>query len=300
MIVVFGSVALDLVTNVARIPNPGESLQCPAYALVPGSKGGNQAVAAARSGAQVVHIASVGRDAYADLATATLRAEGVDLSRLNLSERATGLCLVTVADDGENTVIVASGANLDTRVAQLEALDFGAGDTLMLQMEVTPHDNFAAATLGRQRGARVVLNVAPAAPVPAATLAELDVLVVNEHEAMIVAEAVSLAVEGPEDAARVLHGAYGCSTIVTLGARGALAWHKGRMLEVAAPKIRPVDTTAAGDSFTGAFAAALDAGEDFASALKRGVVAGALACTISGAQTSIPRLADIVAALPQT
>lgn len=96
MIVVFGSVALDLVTNVARIPNPGESLQCPTYALVPSSKGGNQAVAAARSDAHVVHIASVGRDAYADLATATLRAEGVD---------------------------------------------FGAGDTLMLQMEVAPHDN---------------------------------------------------------------------------------------------------------------------------------------------------------------
>jgi len=296
MIVVFGSIALDLVTNVARIPRPGESLQCPEYALVPGSKGGNQAVAAARSGARVVHIGSVGRDPYAELATAILRSEGVDLSNLKLSERATGLCLVTVAADGENTVIVAAGANLDTSISQLEALDFGVGDTLVLQMEIALRDNFAAVALGRQRGARVVLNVAPAAPVPAETLAELDVLVVNEHEAMVVADALGLSVSRPEDAVRLIHETYDCSTIVTLGPKGALAWHGGRRLHVAAPEIKPVDTTAAGDTFTGAFAAALDAGQDFRSAMQRGVVAGSLACTTPGAQTSIPRLAEIAAA----
>ncbi|QRI63828.1 ribokinase [Shinella sp. PSBB067] len=294
MIVVFGSVALDLVTNVSRIPSPGESLACPDYALVPGSKGGNQALAAARSGAKVVHVATVGRDEHAELATALLKAEGVDLSHLARSDRMTGLCLVTVAADGENTVIAAAGANLDTRVAQLEALEFGEGDTLVFQMEVALPENFAAVVLARRRGARTVLNAAPAQRVPEETLRVLDVLVVNEHEAMIVAEAVGLSVSGPTEAAEGLHRTYGCSAIVTLGSKGAQAWHEGILLEIPAPKIVPVDTTSAGDSFVGAFAAALDGGSDFPTAVRRGVVAGSLACTLPGAQTSIPRLADIL------
>ncbi|KAA0691944.1 ribokinase [Neorhizobium sp. P12A] len=294
MIVIFGSVALDLVTNVPRIPSPGESLACPSYALVPGSKGGNQALAAARSGAKVVHVATVGRDEHAELATALLRAEGVDLSHVARSDRTTGLCLVTVAADGENTVIAAAGANLDTRVSQLEALEFGSQDTLVLQMEVTLPENFAAVALARRRGARVVLNAAPAQRVPEETLRELDVLVVNEHEAMIVAESVGLSVGQPTEAAEALHRAYGCSTIVTLGPKGAQAWHQGAHLEIPAPKVTAVDTTSAGDSFVGAFAAALDAGSDFATAVRRGIVAGSLACTLPGAQTSIPRLTDIL------
>jgi len=294
MIVVFGSVALDLVTNVPRIPAPGESLACPDYALVPGSKGGNQALAAARSGAKVVHVATVGRDEHAELATALLKAEGVDLSHLARSDRATGLCLVTVAADGENTVIAAAGANLDTRVTQLDTLEFGRQDTLIFQMEVTLSENFAAVALARRRGARTLLNAAPAQRVPEETLRALDILVVNEHEAMIVAEAVGLSVSEPTEAAEALHRTYGCSTIVTLGPKGAQAWHEGALLDVSAPRIVPVDTTSAGDSFVGAFAAALDAGSDFPTALRRGVVAGSLACTLPGAQTSIPRLADIL------
>lgn len=296
MIVVFGSVALDLVVNVSRIPRPGESLQSPEYRLVPGSKGGNQAVAAARSGARVTHVATVGRDEHAELATATLRAEGVDLSHLAFSDKATALCLVTVAADGENTVLVAAGANIQTRVSQLEAVSFGEGDTLVLQMEVPLADNFAAVRLGRARGARVILNVAPAAPVPAETLRDLDVLVANEHEITLVADALGLAATSPEQAARSVHEAYGCSTLVTLGAKGVVAYHQGRVYSVAAPKVDVVDTTSAGDSFTGAFAAALDAGAGFGTALRHGVAAGSIACSAAGAQPSIPRL-DAVAKL---
>lgn len=293
MIVVFGSVALDLVTSVPRIPQPGETLACPDYKLVPGSKGGNQALAAARSGAGVVHVATVGRDEHAELATALLRAEGVDLSHMAQSDRATGLCLVTVAADGENTVIAAAGANLDTRVGQLQAVAFGPRDTLVLQMEVMPSESFAAVAMARERGARTVLNAAPARLIPQETLRALDVLIMNEHEAMIVAAAVGISAEAPAAAAEALHHAYGCSTIVTLGAEGAKAWHEGSCLTLGAPKVTVVDTTSAGDSFVGAFAAALDAGEDFPTAMRRGIFAGSLACTLPGAQSSIPRLADI-------
>jgi ribokinase len=294
MIVVFGSVALDLVTNVSRIPSPGETLACPSYALVPGSKGGNQALAAARSGAKVIHVATVGRDEHADLATRLLRKEGVDLSHIVKSDRSTGLCLVTVAADGENTVIAAAGANLDTRIEQLEALDFGFGDTLVLQMEIDSRENFSAVDLARQRDARIILNAAPAQRVPDDVLRKLNFLVVNEHEALIVAQAAGLAATEPTEAAEALYETFGCSTIITLGAQGAQAWHENALLEVPAPKINPVDTTSAGDSFVGAFAAALDGGADFKTAVRRGIVAGSLACTLPGAQTSIPRLADIL------
>lgn len=300
MIVVFGSIALDLVTNVSRIPEPGESLHCAGYALVPGSKGGNQALAAARSGARVIHIASVGRDAHAALATDLLHNAGVDMTHVGISERATGLCVVTVAADGENTVVAAAGANLDTRVAQLEAVVFGAGDTLVLQLEVTPDDNFAAAAHGHARGARVVLNAAPAAAVPANTLACLDFLIVNEHEAMIVAKSVNISARTPQEAGAALNSRYGCSTIVTLGAQGVHAWHAGTEVKLSAPVIRPVDTTAAGDSFVGAFVAALDAGADFSTALQRGVVAGSLACMAAGAQPAIPDLQQILSFISGT
>ena len=300
MIVVFGSIALDLVTNVSRIPEPGESLHCAGYALVPGSKGGNQALAAARSGARVIHIASVGRDAHAALATDLLHNAGVDMTHVGISERATGLCVVTVAADGENTVVAAAGANLDTRVAQLEAVVFGAGDTLVLQLEVTPDDNFAAAAHGQARGARVVLNAAPAAAVPANTLACLDFLIVNEHEVMIVAKSVNISARTPQEAGAALNSRYGCSTIVTLGAQGVHAWHAGTEVKLSAPVIRPVDTTAAGDSFVGAFVAALDAGADFSTALQRGVVAGSLACMAAGAQPAIPDLQQILSFISGT
>jgi len=293
MIVVFGSVAVDLVTNVSHIPRPGETLLCKGYVLVPGSKGANQAVAAARAGSKVAHVGTCGSDAFAPLATAIMRDSGVDLTHLRTIDGPTGICLVTVDSKAENTVIAASGANLATRLDQLERCAFGAGDTLILQREIPDEETFAAVTLAKARGARVVLNVAPAGPVPVAILAALDVLIVNEHEAMVVADAAGLAPSDPEDAVRRISRDHGCAAIVTLGSKGAIAWRDGERLVVAAPRVDAVDTTGAGDTFTGAFTAALDQGMAFATALHRGVVAGSLCCTKAGAQSSIPWAADI-------
>ena len=296
MIVVFGSVALDLVARVHRIPRPGESVRARSHDRVAGSKGGNQALAAARSGAPTAHVGTVGDDAEAAPALAHLTAAGVDLSGVRRSATApTGLCHVTVADGGENTVVVAAGANADTRVEQLEARAFGAGDTLVLQMEITPDQNAAAVRLGRRRGARVLLNVAPAGPVPPDVLRLLDVLVVNEHEAMLVCREAGLDAAAPHEAGPALHARFGCSVVVTLGAAGAVSWHDGHRYAVTAPAVTPVDTTGAGDTFIGAFAAALDADRSWGDALRLGAVAGSLACEGAGAQPSIPRLDDIAA-----
>jgi ribokinase len=286
-------VAVDLVANVPRIPRPGETVLCKGYSVLPGSKGANQAVAAARAGSRVVHVATCGNDAFAPAATSVLRSSGVDLTHLLTIDGPTGVCLVAVDPKAENTVIAASGANLATQLEQLERCAFGADDTLILQREIPDRETFDAVRLAKSRGARVVLNSAPAGPVPKATLAALDVLIVNEHEAMIVAEGADMTPSDPEDAVRRISRDYGCAAIVTLGAQGAVAWRKDERHEVPAPRIVPVDTTGAGDTFVGAFAAALDQGMAFAVAVRRGVAAGSLSCTRAGAQASIPSSAEI-------
>jgi ribokinase len=297
MVVVFGSTGVDLVTRVDHIPHPGETVVCEDYLVVPGSKGANQAVAAARAGSRAAHVASCGDDGFAPLAVSILKEAGVELGHLATVPKPTGVALITVDAKGENAIVVASGANRLTRVSQLQRCPFGAKDTLVLQREIPDRETFAAIALGKSRGARVILNSAPAGPVPAETLASLDILIVNEHEAQVVAQAVGLDSCEPEAAVRAIHERFGCAGVVTLGAKGAVAWINGRRAAAPALKIEPVDTTAAGDSFTGAFAAALDQGMDFTLALARGVVAGSLACTKMGAQPSIPVKAEIDAAM---
>jgi ribokinase len=167
----------------------------------------------------------------------------------------------------------------------------------VLQNEIPPADTFAAVALARARGARSILNVAPAGPVPESTLRALDVLIVNEHEAVVVAKAVGIDADDPEVAVREINQQFGCAAIVTLGSAGAVGWVDGVRREVAALKIKAIDTTAAGDSFTGAFAAALDQGLGFTTALARGAAAGSLACTKAGAQPSVPTKDEIDAAM---
>jgi ribokinase len=293
MIIVFGSVGVDLVTNVGHIPHPGETVLCEGYFIVPGSKGGNQAVAAARAGSQVMHVASCGNDGFAPLAVSIMKEAGVDVSQVAMIERPTAVALIAVDEKGENAIVVASGANRATSVAQLERCPFGIGDTVVLQREIPDRETFEAVKVAKARGARVILNVAPAGSVPAETLAMLDVLIVNEHEALTVAKAAGIETDDPEAAVRQISARHGCAAIVTVGADGAVGWTGGVRRLAPALRIKPVDTTAAGDAFTGAFAAALDQGMGFSAALTRGVVAGSLACTKPGAQPSIPSKHEI-------
>ena len=297
MIVVFGSLGVDLVTNVSHIPHPGETVLCEGYFIVPGAKGGNQAVAAARAGSKTRFIGSCGNDGFAGLATSIMKEAGVDLSALATVAKPTAVALITVDTKAENAIVVASGANQSTTVAQLEAAGIGTGDIVVLQREIPDKATFGAIAYAKAQGARTILNVAPAGPVPVETLKLLDVLVVNEHEALVVAKAAGIDATDPEEAVRQINTSYGCAAIVTLGAEGAVGWVDGVRRAVPALKVKPVDTTAAGDSFTGAFAAALDQGFGFTMAMARGAASGSLACTKPGAQPSVPMKAEIDKAL---
>lgn len=293
MIVVFGSINLDLVTPVARLPGPGETVLGPTYAVHPGGKGANQALAARRAGADVMMVGAVGQDSFAAQALALLVEGGVDLSRVQHVAAPTGAAFITVDARGANQIVVASGANALASVTALDGFAFSDSDILLLQSEVPEAQSLAVARLARAAGARVLLNLAPSSPLDPALLALLDMLVVNEHEARDLAQALGWSESDPDAIAARIDAEHGVACIATLGAQGAVGWSGGVRRAVLAPALQVVDTTAAGDAFLGALAAAMVAGFGFMAALQRAAVAGSLACTKAGAQPSLPDKAQI-------
>jgi len=283
MVVVFGSINLDLVARVPRIPAPGETIAGGTLAMLPGGKGANQALAARHAGAAVAMVGAVGRDGFAPIALANLAAAGVDLARVSVVAAPTGVALVNVDDRGENAITVVPGANAHVRADDVPDALLAPGGTLLMQLEVPVAEVVALAHRAHARGTTVVLNAAPALALPAALLGDLDVLVVNEHEAAACARSWRLP-ESPTGFVAETSDRFGVAVVLTLGARGALTQVAGEVVRAAPPAVAVVDTTGAGDAFTGALAAALDRGSGLATALAQGVHAGAHACAHAGAQ----------------
>lgn len=295
MVIVFGSIAADLVCRCARLPRPGQTIPGTSFAEFPGGKGANQALAAARAGAPVALYGAVGHDTYAELALSLLRAGGVDLAGVRTVAGSTGIASITVTDDGENAIVVVAGANAHARAEQVPDARLRAADAwLVLQHECPPAANTALLARARACGARTLLNAAPARELRADELAGVDVLVVNESEAEALAARHGLP-GAPEDFARALHARTGRTVVVTLGAAGALAMEGGVLSRQPASPVNVVDTTGAGDAFIGALAAELARGRSSTQALPYAVAAGSLACTRAGAQTSLPDATAIAA-----
>jgi ribokinase len=288
MIVIFGSLNVDLLIPVDRLPHPGETVLGPGYSFAAGGKGANQALAAARAGGNVRMAGRVGTDDLSAVALNDLQLGGVDLSLVAKDEKPTGLAAICVDKKGENIIVVASGANLDARADQVPDSVLNKDTMVCLQMETPLAENWALVRRAKARGARVLLNVAPAAAVPTDIVRMVDWLVVNETEALIVAESLGRHRDTPRDAAAAVAEAAQTIVIVTLGGEGACAFDGGKVYDVTALLITPVDTVGAGDAFVGAFAAAIDSGGDLPRGLAYGSVAGALACLTPGAQPSLP------------
>lgn len=290
MIVVFGSLNMDLIVPVAALPRPGETVLAPRYDRAPGGKGANQAVAAARAGARVAMAGCVGRDEDGDRLLEALAAAGVDTAPIAAVPAPTGLAVVAVAEGGENLIVAASGANLAARRAMVPDALLADCSTLLLQMELPPDETFALARRARAAGRRVVLNCAPAGAIAPEAL---DVLVMNEGEARAVAAAMGLGEEAAEGIALGLARRHRLTAVVTLGAEGALAASPQERWRIGALPVAAVDSTGAGDAFTGTLAAAIDNGMAFAAALRCASVAGALACLVPGAMPALPAAAAI-------
>ncbi|HWA50136.1 MAG TPA: PfkB family carbohydrate kinase [Dongiaceae bacterium] len=288
MIVVFGSLNVDLTVPVTHLPEPGETVLGPGYQIVPGGKGANQALAAARAGAKVAMVGRVGRDSFADVALSELRAGGVDISRVERDEHSTGCALIAVDTKGQNQIVLATGANAAALERQVPDEWLTPETLVVMQMEVWPAQNWALVARATARGARVLLNAAPAGPIQGIALASLHWLIVNETEAVAVAAGLGLGRLEARAAASAIASAADITCIVTLGGEGALAFTREASWQIKALPISPVDTTAAGDAFVGAFAAAIDAGAALPDALQTASIAGGLACLNRGAQPSLP------------
>jgi ribokinase len=292
MVVVAGSINLDLVADVARLPRPGETLPGHAFRSTPGGKGANQALAARRAGADVALYGATGDDAFATAALALLRRDGVDLSGVRVVDAPTGVAMIHVAADGENAITVVPGANALVTADFVPSID--PAGTLVMQLEIPIVTVTALARAARARRTRVVLNAAPAMPLPAELTGAIDVLVVNEQEAAMVANELGLSA-APADFARGWAARFGSATVVTLGAQGLVAATRGGVVALRAPSVDVVDTVGAGDALVGALAAALDRGAALLRALREGVAAGSLACSRRGAQDAMPTRAEIAA-----
>lgn len=289
-IIVAGSLNMDLVVRSPRHPKPGETLLGSDFLTFPGGKGANQAVAAARVGAITSMIGRVGKDAFGDALLANLKQNGVETRYVIQDGGASGVALITVSDDGQNTIVVAQGANALLTPEDVDhAADlFAAGGVLLTQLEVPLESIAHAIELAKSHGIPVLLNPAPAQPLDESLLRMVDYLLPNQHElALLTGE------EDVEQGVVALRSLGVRNVLVTLGGDGVLLVSETTRVHVPAHQVTPVDTTAAGDAFVGAFGAALAAGRSPLEAVRWGNAAGALAVTRTGAQPSLPTRAEV-------
>ncbi len=328
-VVVVGSVNVDLVVVASRLPGPGQTVTGGDVARHHGGKGGNQAVAAARLGADVAFVGAVGDDDFGVAARAALVTEGIDVTHLLVAPRPTGVALIVVDEQAENLIAVAPGANAAPTpasvTAALLALAIGPGDVVLVSCEIPPEAIRAALAAARAAGATSVLNPAPADRLDPATIVLADVLTPNEGELALLAGGVTgrpgagadagaatadagaattdeqpAATAGAADvevlARRLLARDAGRAVVVTLGAAGALAVPAdGQALAIPALHVVPVDTTGAGDAFNGALAAGLGAGLPLNAAARQAVAAAGLSTMRPGARGGMPTAAELAA-----
>jgi ribokinase len=288
MVVVFGSINLDLVFRVAHLPAPGETVSGPDYVRMPGGKGANQALAAARAGSPAVMGGAVGDDDFARQATQALRDEGIDVGRIVVTGTSTGCAAVCVDDRAENQIVVASGANALATHACIEDALLVPSNVLILQNEVPVEQSAILAQRARRRGVRVIWNAAPARGIDRDALECVDVLVVNEIEAAFLSAGLGLPTGSPPELAAGVHDRLGIDVVLTCGASGSVAATRQGAWRIRALAVAAVDTTGAGDAFVGVLASALERGLDHAEAFAQATVGSALACLGLGAQASLP------------
>ncbi|OII21321.1 ribokinase [Frigoribacterium sp. MCBA15_019] len=309
-VVVVGSINVDQVVTVDRLPVPGETLIGSSMTLSPGGKGANQAVAAARRGARTVMIGAVGDDGRADDALPYLRSSGVDVSGVDTVPGPTGLAIVSVGGDSENTIVVVPGANAAVGASAVgsHSAVLSVAAVVVLQGEI-PVDGIAAAV--QHAGGRVVFNLAPVIDVPADVVKAADPLVVNEHEGRLLLAAWGASASGSQatdEEARVddesvvasLRAQGVTSVVMTRGAAGAIVSDASGTVLVASPKVAAVDSSGAGDAFVGALAAGLAAGASLLEAAQDAVRVGAFSVTGVGTQASYPTLEDELPAAAAT
>ena len=287
-IVVVGSINMDLVAQANHLPQPGETVMGSHYQYCPGGKGANQAVAAARLGAEVSLIGQVGQDEAGTKLLTGLEHDQINVNAVSRSAQySSGLAVVTVDPKGENTIVVIPGANqgVDQAYVQKAADSFAGADVVLLQLEIPISGVIQAAKQGHQAGAKVMLNPSPLQPLPEELLAHVHVLVLNQHESQTLTGCSE-----PKSALEALLKKGLETVVITVGADGAWVIDQKMPNPIRIPgvPVEAVDSTGAGDAFTGALAVALAEGQEISTAVQFANTAGAYAATTVGAQPSLP------------
>ncbi len=295
-LVVLGSVNADHVLQVPTFPKPGETLTGRNYTVIPGGKGANQAVAAARLGTSTAFIAAVGDDPFGINIRQDFANDGINIESVNIIEHCpTGIAMIQVTDEGENSICISPEANakLDKSAVQANADLIKQADQLLMQLE-TPLDGVqVAAEIAKQANTKVILNPAPARPLPDSLLSLVDIITPNETEAEILTGIKVTDEASAQKAADILHGKGIAMVLITLGAKGVWLSNGTEQKIIPGFRVKAIDTTAAGDTFNAGFVTGLLENKDLQESIRFAHAAAALSVTKHGAQTSIPTRAEV-------
>jgi len=293
-ILVVGSLNADLVVQVPRFPQPGETISGSDLQIIPGGKGANQAVAAARQGSSVSMLGRVGNDSFGPELIHNLKQNNVETSHVQIdSESATGTAIIAVDANGQNNIVLSPGGNGQVRPTDVANVSFSDYKLLLLQLEIPIEAVTSAAQRARESGLRVLLNPAPARSLPEELISLSDFILPNETELSLLTNQSVHDTSSAEKAARTLLAGGAQNVIVTLGANGALIVNQAITKHIPSFDVQVVDTTAAGDAFIGGFASALLSNKSLEEAVRYGCACGALATTKFGAQPSLPTREDV-------
>jgi ribokinase len=296
-IVVVGSTNMDMVVTTHHIPVPGETVLGGSFFMNPGGKGANQAVAVARLGGDAVFISKMGNDVFGKQSSQLLDEEGINtFYLLSDNDLPSGVALITVDQAGENSIVVASGANANLLPADLQTAltEIGDANTILMQLEIPMETVLFVAQYAAKKGIRVILNPAPANTLPPTLLNHIDIITPNKTEAEMLSGVKVTNLDSAKQAARAIHELGVKDVVVTMGPLGAVIFQNGEHEVVPAPKAEAIDTTAAGDVFNGALAVSLSEGKSLADAVRFACEAAAISVTRMGAQSSIPYRNELI------